>query len=72
MKRSLKEVILEILEENNGNATFSVIFEALKLKQNGIRLESKDPQKTIRGILSKLKSDGKIVKKNLNFYLVEK
>lgn len=72
MKRSLREVILEILEKNNKNAEFSVIFEALKMKQDTIRLEAKDPQKTVRGILSKLKADGKIFKKGSSFCLVEK
>lgn len=72
MTRSLKVVILEILKKNDGSAEFSTIFESLNEQKNEIRLQAKDPKKTVRGILSKLKSDQKIFKKGLRFCLVEK
>ena len=68
-KKVIKEVIIDGLKESNGAADFSTIFSYIQTRKNEIRLEAKNPQKTIRGILSKMKKEGIIIRDGINFCL---
>ena len=68
---SLNKLVLEILTENNGKADFTKIFEVLMEQRPDIKINSKIPEKTIRGVLSKMKKENKILKDGLNFWLVK-
>jgi len=68
---SLNKLVLEILKENNGKADFTKIFEVLMEQRPDIKINSKIPEKTIRGVLSKMKKENKILKDGLNFWLVK-
>ena len=64
---SLNKLVLEILTENDGKANFTKIFEVLMEKRPDIKINSKIPEKTVRGVLSKMKKENKIFKDGLNF-----
>ena len=68
---SLNKLVLEILTENDGKANFTKIFEVLMEKRPDIKINSKIPEKTVRGVLSKMKKENKIFKDGLNFWLVK-
>ena len=67
----LNKLVLEILTENDGKANFTKIFEVLMEKRPDIKINSKIPEKTVRGVLSKMKKENKIFKDGLNFWLVK-
>jgi hypothetical protein len=68
---SLNKLVLEILTENDGKANFTKIFEVLMEKRPDIKINSKIPEKTVRGVLSKMKKENKIFKDGLNFWLLK-
>ena len=68
---SLNKLVLEILTENDGKADFTKIFEVLMEKRPDIKINSKIPEKTVRGVLSKMKKENKIFKDGLNFWLLK-
>ena len=67
----LNKLVLEILTENDGKANFTKIFEVLMEKRPDIKINSKIPEKTVRGVLSKMKKENKIFKDGLNFWLLK-
>jgi len=69
LKKIIRDIIIDALNEYGGQANFRMIFAYVVNRKNEITLEAKDPQKTVRGIVSKMKKNNLIFRKGDTFFL---
>ena len=70
--KSISQLITEFLERNNNESTLHEIYDFILFKQNLVVLNARDPKKSIRGVISKMKKSGKLSYSGVKIKKVQK